>query len=325
MASMDSTFGMLFDSVIVGAALYGAGCLQGYLYFRKYSTKDPWILKSLVAFVLVCDTFQVGILTACVYQYLVSNFANPNILGELLNTLIIEIFFSDTIGLAVQMFYCWRVWRLSDGNFFIVVPLVIVSWAAFASLVVYSCLALKITTYAELASLKNLSMSCNVLAAAADILISLAMIVLLQRSKTNYKKTNSMLNRLIIFTFNTGIPVSICALWACIAINAWPSTFIYIFFFLLQGRFYTNSLLVTLNSREYIKRGAQSNVTDATYSMNSYDGSRTNSQIPQFNVPSKGLRDSQNSHFEDPEGSLAIRIDTTRHTDLQFANMAKAV
>ncbi|KIK70291.1 hypothetical protein GYMLUDRAFT_255444 [Collybiopsis luxurians FD-317 M1] len=329
-STMSNTFGMLFDAVVVGAALYGAGCLQGYLYFRKYAENDPWFLRVLVGVILVCDTFQVGILTACVYEYVILNFGNQDILGSLLNTLIIEIFFSDVIAVAVQMFYCWRIWRLSNGNFFMVLPLALLSLAAFGSLLVYSCLALNFETFEELTSLKNLSMSCNILAAASDILISTAMVFLLQSAKTAYKKTNNMINRLILFAFNTGLPVSFCALWACISINVWPSTFVYMFFFLLQGRLYTNSLLVSLNSREYIKRGSCKGYnTETGFPMNSY-GSPLEYHVGVGDANSPEARPSKGSSLQresqEARGSaITIRIDTTRHTDAQFSGMDKTV
>ncbi|KAJ3755959.1 hypothetical protein EV360DRAFT_85412 [Lentinula raphanica] len=264
-ASMNTTFGMLFDAVVVGAA-----------------------------------------------------------------TLIIEIFFSDAIALAVQMFYCWRLWRLSQGNYFVVIPLIVFSLGAFreASLGFLPCsalmmpnfcskptrcLSLQFSTFEELTSLKNLSMTCNILAAVSDILISSAMVLFLQKAKNSHKSTNSMLNRLIIFTFNTGLPVSFCALWACISINAWPTTFIYMFFFLLQGRLYTNSLLVSLNSRNYIKKGK--NVlteTAPSYVMRPYPDSRGDV------VP--GSRGSKVSRDVQDDGGIAIRINTTTHTDIEFAD-----
>ncbi|THU75316.1 hypothetical protein K435DRAFT_707356, partial [Dendrothele bispora CBS 962.96] len=53
-------------------------------------------------------------------------------------------------------------------------------------------------------------------------------------------------------TLNSGIPVSVCAFFACISVNIWPDTLIYMFFFSLL---YTNSILVALNSRaSLIKR-----------------------------------------------------------------------
>ncbi|KAF9064283.1 hypothetical protein BDP27DRAFT_1299060 [Rhodocollybia butyracea] len=311
MASMNTTFGMLFNAVVVGSALYGAGCLQGYMYYRKYQ-RDPWYLKALVGFILVCDTFQVGILSACLYQYVILNFANQEILGILLNTLIIEIFFSDAIGLAVQMFYCWRVWRLSNGSYLVVAIPVLLSWAAFASLAVYSSLALRLHTYAELASLKNLSMSCNILAAASDISISVAMVFFLQRSKTAYKETNHIINRLIVFTFNAGIPVSVCALLACISINVWPSTFIYIFFFLLQGRLYTNSLLVTLNCREYTRRGTPNRTEATSYVMHSY---HDNHRFRNDDIEAGKAKVKDSEGVDESQPAISIKIDTITHTE----------
>ncbi|THU96229.1 hypothetical protein K435DRAFT_797469 [Dendrothele bispora CBS 962.96] len=274
-ATIHSTLGMLFHAVVIGAALYGAGCLQGYLYYRRHKGKDGWMLQSLVGFILLCDTFQMGILT--VYQYTITlqsispsesthvccdvrtldesrqprhtgyhvqrrySFGGSIVL--LLENLamvfgLVELGFVRFVFISIQLCSCWC----------------IAEWLA------PHYPRLQYSTYAELTQLKNISMSCNILAASSDIFISLAMVFYLQTSKTGYRKSNSMINRLIIFTFNTGIPVSVCALFACISINVWPDTFLYMFFFLLQGRF-------TLNSREYI-RGTGFN--NNNFTMNSY-------------------------------------------------------
>ncbi|KAJ7685993.1 hypothetical protein B0H17DRAFT_1204542 [Mycena rosella] len=127
----------------------------------------------------------------------------------------------------------------------------------------------EMNTYTELATLKMLSMSCNIAAAVTDALISLVLVYYLYISKTGFVKTDDMLNRLIASTFNIGLPTSICALAACIPvhwyqysprfsfqpqINASPQTFIYIFWFLLPANaVYTNTLLVILNTRDYIR------------------------------------------------------------------------
>ncbi|KAJ7436862.1 hypothetical protein B0H11DRAFT_2108832 [Mycena galericulata] len=253
MATLDNTIGVLFEAVVISAALYGAGCLQAWFYFRTYIKRDSLWIKFLVTFVIVCDTCQQAILTACAYSYLITNFANLAILNHIFSTLIIEIFFSDFIALAVQLFYCYRVYRMSNGNLVVSGFLATLSLGSFVALFVYTIKALKISTYTELATMKALSMSCNIAAAVTDALISAVLVYYLYISKTGFAKTDDMLNRLIAFTFNTGLPTTFCALAACISINVAPQTFVYIFWFLLQGRFYTNTLLVTLNTRDYIR------------------------------------------------------------------------
>jgi len=286
MANLDNTIGVLFDAVVISAALYGAGCLQAWFYFRTYLKRDSGWIQSLVAFVIVCDTCQQAILTACAYSYLIKNFANPAILDHVFSTLIIEIFFSNFIAIAVQLFYCYRVYRVSNRNWIASGFLAFISVGSFLALLVYSIKALKIQTYEELAKLKTLSMSCNIAAAVTDALISAVLVYYLYISKTGFGKTDDMINRLIAFTFNTGLPTSFCALAACISINAWPQTFIYIFWFLLQGRFYTNTLLVTLNTRDYIRSASATGTIQ--------------------DIPLSGQTSTHNTHRD----TIAIRIDT---------------
>ncbi|KIY48680.1 hypothetical protein FISHEDRAFT_73423 [Fistulina hepatica ATCC 64428] len=155
---------------------------------------------------------------------------------------------------------------------------------------------LKIVLLADLIELQTMSTVTNSLAAVTDIVISIVMILLLHVSKTGFKRSTDMINRLIIFTFNTGLPTSVCAIVAVVAINALSSTFVYIFFFILMGRFYTNSLLVTLNSRAYI-RGMDTGGGSDSFSLT---------------VPSSSRRPHGATTHQDP---IAIRIETTRQRD----------
>ncbi|KAJ7223148.1 hypothetical protein GGX14DRAFT_427012, partial [Mycena pura] len=96
----------------------------------------------------------------------------------------------------------------------------LLSWAS----CIYSVKASMVIRIAPLSlAVKKLSIAANSLSAATDVTISIVLVLLLNSSKTGFKRSTDLINRLMVFTFNT------------------------------VGRFYTNSLLVTLNSREYIK------------------------------------------------------------------------
>ncbi|KAJ7442172.1 hypothetical protein B0H11DRAFT_1932496 [Mycena galericulata] len=184
-----------------------------------------------------------------VYTYIITNFGNPDVLSHLVKTLVIEVFFENFIALAVQFFYCYRVFRLSNGN-----------WAVSGCLISNPLLTKRfikwhswLTKIADLGAVKTLSMSCNIATAVTDVLITSVLIYYLATAKKGLKQTDHMINRLIAFTFNTGIPTSLCGVAACIAINVSPDTFIYMFWFIMFGRLYTNTLLVTLNTRNYIR------------------------------------------------------------------------
>ncbi|KAJ7222583.1 hypothetical protein GGX14DRAFT_694622 [Mycena pura] len=176
--------------------------------------------------------------------------------------------------LTAYRFYCWRIYKVGQ-SILLAGAVSLVSWSSCVLLigkslllchlkvepmtvhVVYAVHAVQFKLLADLITLQKLAIAVDCLTAAADILISIVLILLLKLSKTGFKKSTDLINRLIIFTFNTGLPTSLSALVCAICVIAFPSTFFYIFFFLLLGRFYTNSLLVTLNSREFIKSANQ--------------------------------------------------------------------
>uniref|UniRef100_A0A0W0G8K1 DUF6534 domain-containing protein n=1 Tax=Moniliophthora roreri TaxID=221103 RepID=A0A0W0G8K1_MONRR len=299
------------------------GSMEAWLYWRKYSYKDNKAIKGLVLFVLFCDTVQMAMLTESVYTYLVTNFANPNILAALSSMLIGEVMVSNCIAVVVQMFYCWRMWRLSKGNWFIVAPCVTLSVASFILLGYFAGTGMTYHTFLELAQLDTVSMTCNLLSTITDVAISVAMVGYLYSSKTGFRRSNDMINRLIVFTFNTGIPVSLSALLAFISINVWRGTFIYMFFFLMQGRLYTNSLLVTLNTREHIRDassqpGATSRSGDF-YTMGRFtEPAEGDPATPGPFTP--GLSPRSAKHQSNPNSPIAIQIDTTRQNFVDGAS-----
>ncbi|KAJ6591538.1 hypothetical protein DFH09DRAFT_1137290 [Mycena vulgaris] len=254
--TIHNTYGLLFIAVVVSATLYGAGILQFWMYIRKYHSQDSRVVKYLVIAVMICDTCQQALLSHAVYEYLVSSLGDPSILPSVVNTLMIELFFSCAIATMVQQFYCWRIYKIGQ-SMLLAGAVSLVSWTSCAMLIVYSVKAVKLQLLSEVITLKTLSITANTLSAVADILISVVLVILLHSAKTGFKRSTDLINRLMIFTFNTGLPTSICALVATICISAFPDTFLYIFFFLLLGRLYTNSILVTLNSREYIKSSSE--------------------------------------------------------------------
>lgn len=56
--------------------------------------------------------------------------------------------------------------------------------------------------------------------AATSTLITILVIFFLQRSRTGFRRTESMINRLVIWTINTGLLTSICAIVALIFVRS---------------------------------------------------------------------------------------------------------
>ncbi|KAJ7142764.1 hypothetical protein C8R44DRAFT_866066 [Mycena epipterygia] len=271
----DNLYGVVLVAVVLSGVLYGIGVLQFWLYIRKYHSTDPILVKSVVIAVLLCDTCQQVLLTHAIYRTLVSSIANPSILASTVKTTLIQLYFGGAVGTLVQQFFCWRIYKFV-GNLYtsgpavgkrVVLPGVVslISWVAFVVLI------FSVTKFDSLLAtdhmLETLVIVTNTLSAAVDVMISVILISLLYSEKTGFHKSTDILNRLIVFSFTTGLPTTVFALLTAVCTAAFQNTLLYLFFYILLGRLYTNSLLVMLNSRDYIKFGGSNGASGKQYSL----------------------------------------------------------
>ncbi|KAF8076043.1 hypothetical protein FPV67DRAFT_394874 [Lyophyllum atratum] len=249
---VDNTMGASLIGVICAAILYGVSCVQTWYYFDKYP-KDVWYIKALVGGVWIFDSVHQGLISHTVYTYVITNFNNPAILDDMVWSILLEVLFNGFIGFFVQGFLALRVWRLSGRN----VPLMVVTVglvvAEFGCSVAFTIQSMKLVTWAQLAQLKGLSMAVNILAAVTDALIAGALCFFLHRSRTGFRKSDTMISKLIMFTVSTGVLTSICAIASLVSIIVWGQTLIYVAFYFSLGRLYSNSVLATLNARQAIR------------------------------------------------------------------------
>ncbi|KAG1753710.1 uncharacterized protein EDB91DRAFT_1242682 [Suillus paluster] len=256
MGAVDDTFGAFLIGVVISATLYGVTFVQTWYYFSRYSS-DPWYMKLLVGAILLSDTVHQALITHTVYTYLITDFDIPANLGKLVWSLSVEVLFNGFTGLLVQSFLTARVYRLSNKSIIATATVLSLVIAEFVIIVVYVAKAVRLTTFVEVPQLKPLSMCVNAVAAAGDVLIAGFLCVLLQRARTGFRRSDTMINKLILFTINTGLLTSICAVMSLISITMWPNSYIYMAFYFCLGRLYCNCLLATLNARKGLRRESQ--------------------------------------------------------------------
>ncbi|KAJ3920369.1 hypothetical protein F5877DRAFT_77184 [Lentinula edodes] len=305
-----------------------AACIQTWYYYIHQ--KDRWPLRFLVAAVMIVDTLHQALIAHTVYTYLITNFGNA---PELLNTvwsLLAEVLVnvrildyhlgiwatsdhrSDSRASRLYLFkgsYNPPIineggrqsyppitvsWLIESGNFLLVA-------AEFVSVFVFGVIGLtRVHTFVELSDILKasyfdygLSITVNVLAAVADTYIAGLLTLLLHTSRTGFQRSDSIINKLIIFSINTGALTSLCAIASMLSILLAPATFIYISFFFCMGRLYANSLLATLNIRTLIRKEGGSNV----------QASGDTGSIPLGNY---------NTSIFNPPSTISVKIDTSR-------------
>ncbi|THU85006.1 hypothetical protein K435DRAFT_394869 [Dendrothele bispora CBS 962.96] len=201
---LDNTMGVMLIGVIMSAVLYGISLVQTLYYFNRYP-KDVWYLKALVALTLFFDTIHMAFTTHTIYHYLVTQYYNKESLNFMVWSVLAEAIPTGFTGCFVQLFYTVRVWRLSNKNYYLAIFILILVVGDAGCGTAWVIIALLRDTFQDLLGISALTMTINALSAAADVIIAVALCFLLQRSRTGFTRTDTVINKLILFVVNTGL------------------------------------------------------------------------------------------------------------------------
>ncbi|KAJ7036173.1 hypothetical protein C8F04DRAFT_1096362 [Mycena alexandri] len=285
--------------VIVSAVLYGISLLQCLFYFTRYG-RDPFYLKALVATTIFLDTMHLTFVVHTVYHYLIANYYKNDTLQVMLEALPTGL----TAGL-VQSFYAHRVWRMSHRNVVLtglILILVLATSGASNSLIIFTtAYILRAGTYEKLLKISPLTISINALSSGADVLITATLCFMLYHTQPASLETETMVNRLILFTINTGLLTSLCAIASLVSLIISPKTLIYASFYFCIGRLYSNALLASLNARAVIR--GHINDVDSNFHIKSYPTHTTRLSREVFARPNDVSSGTE----------LAVRIDRATH------------
>ncbi|KAJ7440251.1 hypothetical protein FB451DRAFT_1300620 [Mycena latifolia] len=251
-APLDNTMGSMLLGVLVSAVLYGISLLQCLFYFTRYH-RDPLYLKALVAVTLFLDSMHLAFVVHTIYHYLITNYYQHDTLEVMVWSVSLEALPTGVTAALVQSFYAYRVWRMSHHNVILTGIILVLVFATSACGTAWVVLALKAGTYERLLSISPLTISINALSTAVDVIITTTLCFMLRQTRPASLETETMINRLILFTINTGLLTSLCAIASLISLIASPRTLIYASFYFCIGRLYSNSLLASLNARTVIR------------------------------------------------------------------------
>ncbi|KAI0749391.1 hypothetical protein C8Q80DRAFT_1269277 [Daedaleopsis nitida] len=246
-AELDLTFGVTFVGLVVTGCLFGVTTAQTGWYFTHYP-QDRRLLKTLVTAVWLLDATHLGLYIATLFTYLVQKKALDFAVEALPWTSNVQLLCNAfAIGL-IQSFYASRIWTLSRHKPLLAIMglFVLVTWA-FA--IVLFIKTVTTQTVAEYIALAPLDIAMSVMAASTDVLLCGAMVFLLSTSRTGTQGADRLINKLMLYTVNTGLLTSFFAILSIITVATLPTTSLFIAFYYIGSQMYTVSLLATLNAR----------------------------------------------------------------------------
>ncbi|KAH7923298.1 hypothetical protein BV22DRAFT_1093126 [Leucogyrophana mollusca] len=229
--------------------LYGVICMQTFYYLQNYAS-DRKGLKFLVWGIWILETAHTALSIHFVEYYLIMNFTDTTTLEYAVWSMGATYFIGFFIAYAVNLCFIWRIWLLSKKR-----------WIGI-SLGVLATIRLGF-------GLGNCSLSFHypawkvfrahvfptmvvgwVLSAVVDTLIASTLCFYLHRRRTGMRRTDSIINRLLLYSINTGAITSFFAILVIIMFLGLPDTLAFIGFVQVQSKFYAVSLLATLNARK---------------------------------------------------------------------------
>jgi len=145
-----------------------------------------------------------------------------------------------------------RVWKFSKGNYLVTGLIMGMAVAQFATAVVYTIrsFSLRLVQADQIKTLGSIALSLGV---ATDIFTAASLSYFLHKMRTGYKRSDTLINRLIIYSVNTGLLTSVFSAAVLVTYNLMPANLIFIAFYFSLSKLYANSCLATLNTRRFVQ------------------------------------------------------------------------
>jgi len=255
---LNETVGAGLLGVVLSSILYGITCAQTFNYYTSYPN-DRVFLKTLVAGLWVLDTIHMSFVIIMIYHYTVTHWGDPLALAETTWSLTFSILVGNILTVVVQSFYAYRIYRLSGGNVILPCVIVVLSLCQLGFGIAYMLhnwraqfIALSESRITSITG--SIAISTDLL---CDLFISITMCILLHRNDTGWKGSSRIINTLITYTINTCVLLTVCTVALLVTFLTFPSSLIFGIFYYILCRLYTNATLSMLNSRNLIRKIAE--------------------------------------------------------------------
>jgi len=268
---LSTSYGAALIGFIVSTALFGLTLGQTWVYFWHYWNKDTNALKSYVAFLTVMDTAHTIMVAYTMYWYLVLNFGNLEALSANKWFFIIQGNFGGIYSSSVQLYYARQIYLVSRS---VIPPILIVSFTIIGNSLGFYDTAKQLAG-TEVATRFKPSSPWIIgipigMVGAQDIMIAGLMCWALYRKKTGIASTDSMIMTLMAYTINSGLLTSLIGLSMTIAYIRSRESLISMAIFFTMGKFYVNSVLAMLNSRDYVRDRSGPDNSDNSVNLTSF-------------------------------------------------------
>ncbi|KAJ7771635.1 hypothetical protein B0H16DRAFT_1514176 [Mycena metata] len=248
-----STVGAVVAGCMASVALSAVLGFQTFLYFQIFPA-DAVRYKALVAWIWVLDATHTILICTAVWQYAIENFGNNAVVDVIYPALAGTVAITALTTLSVNIFYGWRIHKMSKQNWWLTIPITLLCIARVGLAFVSTVELIIMKTFPKFAAHFNIFLICGMsVSAGTDIIVSVARYYYLRDFKQGYTGTQEVVDAVVIFTINDGCLTCAVVIAAIACLLKMPHNFIWLGIYFTIAKLYSNSVLATLNLRNWYR------------------------------------------------------------------------
>ncbi|KDR79457.1 hypothetical protein GALMADRAFT_243550 [Galerina marginata CBS 339.88] len=258
--TLGNTIGASFLGTVGACILFGISLVQAYIYYTNYP-KDWLFQKLVVGLLIILDTCHLACTIHTTYYYTIEQFGNAQALGKIVWSFRVQVIFNVIIVVIVQSLYVHRVWRLGS-RFSRIWPAIVIGILIAGSVVglllIYH--TFKLTGWDDMHSATWVLYATFSTTTAIDVLLAATMCYYLNKSKSGFAKTHSLVVTIMHYVLISGALTSVTSVIALVTFVTMPNNLIFIGITFLVTKLYINSYVAMLNARNNIREDSSISV-----------------------------------------------------------------
>ncbi|KAJ8073168.1 hypothetical protein PM082_020037 [Marasmius tenuissimus] len=290
------TWGAQLIAFMVDLVLYGVGMVLVMQYFHSYNVTDNLWTRFAVGAAFFFATVHAVLLSHQIYLDFVIWFNRPEELNNISFSATGQLIGVYLTAFTAQIFFASRIYIMAprERKILLCTPVVVLAVTQISFGIAQTVLVASTPLFSELektARITSTQAGCTV---ACDILITIILCWVLHKSRSRSKRTNSVIDRLIVYAVNRGAATSIAAFIQLVLFVAKAGTFLFMPFLLPSCHLYVISVCSMLISREGLRNKLRAAPNSTNFQLSELS-SGSNQDSTQRSNPSTMLNMSRNT------------------------------
>ncbi|KAG7445532.1 uncharacterized protein BT62DRAFT_1006510 [Guyanagaster necrorhizus] len=248
--NINTTLGAVLIGFAVACCVYGILFAQVFSYFSRFPFDRP-VYKGLVLLILLLETTDQAFIGHVVYHYTISNFANVLALAQ--GTVTWSFILQQTIGAVVGCMILRVASVEIEHNKFITGIILLLTYGQLGLAIAFTLKAFQLTGVFEVIDLRALGSTSLGVGVLTDVVTAASLCYFLNKLRTGYHKSDSLVNSLVLYAINTGALTSAVSLSTVIFYNIMRANLVFVASFFILSKLYAISFMATLNTRRIVR------------------------------------------------------------------------